>query len=91
MDEVVKEALEYVSPKKIDESAADPRNKKAPAKGKTEDAAPVDLFEGKDTEEYKELANQIKIEYFGSSEEEVHDASKENILASRVDDDGLLV
>jgi len=57
MDEILKEAIEYVSPKKVDETFIDPKAKKPAAKGKVEETGPTDVFEGKDTEEYKEIAN----------------------------------
>jgi len=51
MDEVVKEALDYVNPKKNEEQAADPKARaKAPAKGKAEEDKSLDVFEGKDTD-----------------------------------------
>lgn len=62
--------MDYVSPKKLEDSIVDPKAKKAPAKGKAEDAAPTDVFEGKDTEEYKEIANQIRTEFFASTEDD---------------------
>lgn len=34
IDEVLKEAIDYVSPKKLEDSIADPKARKAPAKGK---------------------------------------------------------
>ena len=49
MDEIVREALAYSNPKKEDDNLADPKAKKAPAKGAKEEA-PTDIFEGKDTE-----------------------------------------
>ena len=62
MDEVIMEALEYISPKKIDEVQQILDNKKAPPKKptKVEEVVIVDLFEGKDSAEYKNLARQIK-------------------------------
>lgn len=52
MDEIIKEAFDYVNPKKADEAVADPKAKK----GKGEPAAAADPFEGKDANAYKEIA-----------------------------------
>lgn len=52
--------MAYTSPIKVDEAAADPKSKKPPAKGAKEEEKPVDIYEGKDTEHYKELANKIR-------------------------------
>ena len=54
MDEVLREALFYVSPEKKDENP-DP---KAKAKGKGAEA-PSDVFAGLDTSVYKEIASEI--------------------------------
>lgn len=61
MDEIIKEAIEYISPKKQDESVIiDPK-----AKGKKKEEPVVnDIFEGKNTAQYKSLAQQIKDLYF---------------------------
>ena len=51
MDTIIGEALEYIAPKKVEETAPDPKAKAK--KGKQEDTGPVDPFEGKNTEAYK--------------------------------------
>lgn len=71
MDDIIIEAIEYVTPKKVDEVAAAEASKKAPArKGKQEEIVPVDIFEGRDTTEYKRIANSIKQMYFPEFEGE---------------------
>ena len=66
MDEIIMEALEYVTPKKIDEANATEGLKKAAykKKAKQEEAVPVDAFEGKDSEQYKEVAKSMKEQFF---------------------------
>ena len=62
MDAVIAEALEYVTPKKVEEATLDPKAKAAPGKkpagkGALEDTTVVaDKWEGKNAEEYKALA-----------------------------------
>jgi hypothetical protein len=69
MDEIVKEALDYVNPRKTEE-AVDPKAKGKPAgKGKAEEEKSLDVFEGKDTDQYKEVATQIRSQFFGGDEE----------------------
>ena len=58
MDEVIREALDYITPKKIDEAALEAAKKAK--KGKQEDTSNVDIFEGKNPAEYKRLAQEIK-------------------------------
>lgn len=73
MDEIIMEALEYICPKKVDEAAAAEANKKAPAKkaaAKVEEHVSSDIFEGRDSTEYKNLANQMKSGYFPDFEGE---------------------
>ena len=50
IDEIIREAIEYISPKKQEEAPVDPK-----AKGKKVAAEPifVDIFEGKNTTIYK--------------------------------------
>jgi hypothetical protein len=66
MDDIIIEALEYVTPKKVDEAAAAEAAKKAAAKKgpATEAPKPTDIFEGKNTTEYKRLAGLVKSIYF---------------------------
>lgn len=59
LEDVIKEALAYTCPNKTDESIIDPK-KKPPAKGAKEEEKPIDIYEGKDTEHYKELSNKIR-------------------------------
>jgi adenylate kinase family enzyme len=50
MEDVIREALEYVTPKRNEEAAAhDPKAKKPVAKGKEEEKSTA-LFDGKDTD-----------------------------------------
>ena len=62
MDVIIAEALEYVTPKKVEEATLDPKAKAAPGKkpagkGSIEDTTVVtDKYEGKNAEEYKALA-----------------------------------
>jgi len=53
IDEIIKEALEYIAPKKIDDSViVDPK-----AKGKKkEEPVVTDIFEGKNVTEYKRVS-----------------------------------
>ena len=65
LDDMIKEALEYISPKKQDESVAvDPKAKGK--KGQKEEPVHVDIFEGKNSAQYKSLAQQIKDLYFSA-------------------------
>ena len=54
IDEMVREAIEYISPKKAEEQVQDSK----PKKGAKQAAEPtsVDIFEGKDTTSYKAIA-----------------------------------
>lgn len=56
MNDLIKEAYEYVSPKP---QAVEDKSKKAPAK-KVEETAQVDQFAGQDTTKYKQLGEKIK-------------------------------
>ena len=66
MDVIIAEALEYVTPKKVDESTIDPKakqekGKKPGGKGTIEDTTIMtDKYEGRNTEEYKAVAQSIK-------------------------------
>jgi Txe/YoeB family toxin of Txe-Axe toxin-antitoxin module len=62
MDEIIIEALEYITPKKVDEALVNEANKKAAVKKTTkiEEVVSTDPFEGKDSVEYKNLANKMK-------------------------------
>ena len=69
MDEVIGHALQYIAPKKSEE-AADAKDKKKKGKG-AEESAPSDIFDGKDSTRFKEIANEIKKEFFESFEGEL--------------------
>ena len=86
MDEIIKEALDYVTPKKVDEAALEAAKKAK--KGKVEETVNVDVFEGKHNEEYKKIATQIKTSFFPDFE---GDLPQKVDLTSLVFDDGLLV
>lgn len=62
MDEVIKEALDYITPKKVDEAALEAQKKQK--KGKAEEVVNVDIFEGKNVGGYKKLATEIKEQFF---------------------------
>ena len=57
MDDLIKEAIEYINPKPVAEAQVQEKGKKAPpaGKGKVEDAVPVDPYAGLDTREFKEI------------------------------------
>lgn len=67
MDEILKEALDYINPKKVAEvPVVDPK-----AKGKTPVAVVAvayDAFEGKDIAFYKRITQQIKEKFFEADE-----------------------
>lgn len=55
LDDIIKEAIEYISPKKQDESVTvDPKAKGK--KGAKEEPVHVDIFEGKNSAQYKSYA-----------------------------------
>ena len=58
MDEIIKEALDYITPKKVDEAALEAAKKQK--KGKQEEVVNVDIFEGKQVSSYKKLAHEMK-------------------------------
>ena len=62
MDEIIKEALDYITPKKVDEAALEAAKKAK--KGKQEEVANVDIFEGKHAAEYKRIATEMKAKFF---------------------------
>ena len=69
MDAIIAEALEYVAPKKVEDAVPDPKAKQK--KGKQEETGPVDPFEGKNTEEYKKVAQNLKDSFFQDYEGEL--------------------
>ena len=62
MDEIIKEALDYITPKKVDEAALEAAKKAK--KGKQEEVTNVDIFEGKHAAEYKRIATEMKAKFF---------------------------
>lgn len=58
MDDVIKEALDYITPKKVDEAALEAQKKAK--KGKVEEVVNQDIFEGKHPGTYKRIANEMK-------------------------------
>ena len=94
MDVIIAEALEYVTPKKVEEATLDPKAKAAPGKkpagkGSIEDTTAVtDKYEGKNAEEYKALAQSIKQQFFSDFEGEL---TQKRDLVTLIPDDNLLV
>ena len=87
MNEIIKEALDYITPKKVDEAALAAAAKGK--KGKQEEVVNVDIFEGKHVGEYKKLAMEMKGKFFENYE---GDNLPQRIdLANLVFDDQLLV
>lgn len=86
MDEVIKEALDYITPKKVDEAALEAAKKAK--KGKVEEVTNADIFEGKHTDDYKKIANEMKKNFFPEYEGELQQKVD---LTSLVFDDALLV
>jgi hypothetical protein len=88
MDEIIVEALDYVTPKKIEEAAVS-IDKKAPAKkGAEQPKVSTDIFDGRNTTEYKRLANEIKATYFPGFEGEW---TTKIDLTNRIVEDGVLI
>ena len=86
MDEIIMEALEYITPKKVDEVASPVKVAK---KGvKVDEVIPVDIFEGKSVDDYKRIANQIKTQYFPDFDGEF--ATKIDLVNQVVDDELLI-
>ena len=50
MNDIIKEAIDYISPKKAEEVVVDP---KAKGKGKQAEQVIVDIFDGKNVQKYK--------------------------------------
>ena len=84
VDDIVREALDYINPKKAEEAAAAAAETKGKKGKKESEAVIVDIFEGRNTANYKTVAQQIKDAYF--AEEEL---PKQN-LADLVLDESLL-
>ena len=88
MDEIIKEALDYITPKKVDDAAALEAAKKA-KKGKQQEEEHTDIFEGKHPAEYKKLAHEMKDKFFADYEgDNLHQKTD---LANLVFDDQLIV
>ena len=66
MDDVIKEALDYITPKKVDEAALEAQKKAK--KGKVEEVVNLDIFEGKHPSTYKRIANEMKSKFFSDYE-----------------------
>ncbi len=60
IDDIIKEAIDYISPKKQEEAPVDPKAKSK----KVVEPVYVDIFEGKNTVVYKQTAQSIKEAYF---------------------------
>ena len=87
MDKIVREALAYVDPNQAKEEQVDP---KAKGKGKAAEA-PVDVFAGKDTTQYKEIANLILKQVQLTTGIEDALPSKDTDILQLVSEDNLLV
>ena len=86
MDEIIKEALEYITPKKVDETAQVDKKAK---KGKVEEVVNVDVFEGKHPSDYKKIANEMKTKFF--SDFEGDNLPQQGDLPNLVFDDQMMV
>lgn len=85
MDEIVREAMNYVNPEKKEE-VVDP---KAKGKNKNEPST-VDIFAGLDTDSYKEISSEILKQVLVSTGQEKVPGKEVNII-SLIKDDALLV
>ena len=88
MNKIVREALVYVDPSQAKEEQVDTKAKGA--KGKAAEA-PVDVFAGKDTTQYKEIASQILKQVQQAIGTEDGIPGKDVDLLPLVSDDSLLV
>lgn len=88
MGKVVREALSYVDPSQVKDEQVDPKAKGG--KGKQADA-PVDIFAGKDTTQYKEIANLILKQVQLTTGIEDALPTKDVDILQLVSDDNLLV
>ena len=86
MDEIIKEALDYITPKKIDEAALEAQKKAK--KGKQVEEENIDIFEGKHVNEYKKIITEIKSKFFADYE---GDLPQQVDLPNLVFNDQLLV
>lgn len=87
MDDIIKEALDYITPKKVDEAALEAQKKAK--KGKVEEVVNVDVFEGKHPREYKKIATEMKSKYFADYEGD--NLQQQIDLPNLVFDDQMLV
>ena len=87
MNDIIKEALDYITPKKVDEAALAAAAKSK--KGKQEEVVPVDIFEGKHPGEDKKLAMEMKTKFFENYEGD--NLPQKVDLPNLVFDDQLLV
>lgn len=88
MNEILREALVYVDPNSQKEEVVDP---KAKGKGKGAPEAPVDIFAGKDTTKYKEVAAALLKQVQLTTGNETALPDKKTDLLQLVSDDDLLV
>ncbi len=57
MDDLIKEAVEYINPKPVQNDTALSKKGPAPKKGGAEEPQFVDIYAGQDTKEYKEIGH----------------------------------
>ena len=88
MSKIVREALVYVDPSQAKDEQVDPKAKGG--KGKAAEA-PVDVFAGKDTSQYKEIGNLIlkQVQLTTGIEDAI--PGKDVDILQLVSDDSLLV
>lgn len=85
MDDIIREAIEYANPKPQTEAPPTKDAKKAPAKGKAEEA-PVDQYAGMDSSIFKEIGRTLK-QMIGES-----DYSQQGLdLVAMIKDDKVLI
>lgn len=81
MDEMIREVVDCVTPKKVvEETAVDPKAKGKAAPKKGEEAAPVDPWEGKDVEAFKAVGNALV-----QACPELTDLHNDGVLATKID------
>jgi hypothetical protein len=86
MEDIIREAFNYVNPEKKEE-VPDPKTK---GKGKAQDPVNVDIFSGQDVETYKDLANTLlKQVHVSIGSEKL--PGKDISLLSVINDDILLI
>ena len=60
INDIVKEAIDYINPKKVEEVVVDP---KAKGKKPATEVVAVDIFEGKNVQKYKQISLAIKEQF----------------------------